>query len=236
MRLIGIMIVLKILSIAIPLFISIAYFTGVGRKMMGAIQRRIGPNAAGFISLLQAFADGLKLFVKKTILPSNLNITIFLFTFVVLFLLSLVGWSVIPFFSKPVLADYVLISHFDLPTVYKFESIFDQIKNIFGHLSTEELNSPSSVEDPDLRVPTELEEKYPDLLEKKVLKTEKYREMVKQMLEKTNPDLLITDGMVTKYLELLEKEIQKAENEHFSVWLFFGSLFFTVISKWYFGY
>ena len=117
-----------------------------------------------------------------------------------MFLLSLIGWSVIPFPFKSVLDDYVLIPHFDLPTVYKFESIFDQIKNICGHLGMEEeLNSLSLVEDSDLRDPTKLEEKNQDLLDKKVLKEEKYRKMVKQ-LKKNNPDLLITEELVTNTL------------------------------------
>jgi NADH-quinone oxidoreductase subunit H len=38
---------------------------------MGAIQRRRGPNVIGFIGLLQPLADGLKLFVKETTLPSK---------------------------------------------------------------------------------------------------------------------------------------------------------------------
>jgi NADH-quinone oxidoreductase subunit H len=100
-----IIIILKILSITIPLLISVAYFTVAERKIMGAIQRRRGPNVIGFIGLLQAFADGLKLFVKETTLPSNSNIIIFLLAPVLAFLLSLIGWAVIPFSHKIVLAD-----------------------------------------------------------------------------------------------------------------------------------
>ena len=72
-------IILKILSIVVPLLISVAYFTIAERKLMGSIQRRRGPNVIGFTGLLQPLADGLKLFVKETILPSNSNIYIFLF-------------------------------------------------------------------------------------------------------------------------------------------------------------
>ena len=100
-----IIIILKILSITIPLLISVAYFTVAERKIMGAIQRRKGPNVIGFIGFLQAFADGLKLFVKETTLPSNSNINIFLLAPILSFLLSLIGWAVIPFSHKIVLAD-----------------------------------------------------------------------------------------------------------------------------------
>jgi NADH-quinone oxidoreductase subunit H len=71
-------IILKILIIIIPLLIAVAYFTLAERKIMGSIQRRKGPNVVGFLGLLQALADGLKLFVKETILPSSSNIIIFL--------------------------------------------------------------------------------------------------------------------------------------------------------------
>jgi NADH-quinone oxidoreductase subunit H len=98
-------IILKILSITIPLLISVAYFTVAERKIMGAIQRRRGPNVIGFIGLLQAFADGLKLFVKETTLPSNSNIIIFLSAPILAFSLSLIGWAVILFSRKIALAD-----------------------------------------------------------------------------------------------------------------------------------
>ena len=100
-----IIILLKIISITIPLLISVAFFTVAERKIMGAIQRRRGPNVIGFIGLLQAFADGLKLFVKETTLPSSSNIIIFLLAPILSFLLSVIGWAVIPFSHKVVLAD-----------------------------------------------------------------------------------------------------------------------------------
>lgn len=96
---------LKILSIIIPLLVSVAFFTVAERKIMGAIQRRRGPNVIGFIGLLQALADGLKLFVKETTLPTTSNIKIFLIAPILTFILSLIGWAVIPFTHKAVLAD-----------------------------------------------------------------------------------------------------------------------------------
>jgi len=96
---------LKILSTTVPLLLAVAFFTVAERKIMGAIQRRRGPNVIGFIGLLQAIADGLKLLVKETILPSNSNLGIFLLAPVLSFILSVIGWGVIPFSHTVVLAD-----------------------------------------------------------------------------------------------------------------------------------
>lgn len=103
---------LKILSIVVPLLISVAYFTIAERKIMGAIQRRRGPNVVGFMGLLQPLADGLKLFVKETTLPTNANTGIFLFAPGLAFILSLVGWAVIP------LSEGVVLSDLNLGVIY----------------------------------------------------------------------------------------------------------------------
>jgi len=96
---------LKILSIVVPLLISVAYFTLAERKIMASIQRRRGPNVIGYLGLLQPLADGLKLFVKETILPSAANIFIFLLAPLLTFILSLLGWAVIPFGEGLVLSN-----------------------------------------------------------------------------------------------------------------------------------
>lgn len=100
--------ILKILGIVVPLLISVAYFTIAERKIMGAIQRRRGPNVVGYIGLLQPLADGLKLFVKETTLPNSSNINIFLLAPSLAFILSVLGWAVIPFSEGLVLCDLSL--------------------------------------------------------------------------------------------------------------------------------
>lgn len=97
--------ILKILGIIVPLLIAVAYFTIAERKIMGAIQRRRGPNVIGYIGLLQPLADGLKLFVKETTLPNSANISIFLLAPSMAFILSLMGWAVIPFSEGVMLCD-----------------------------------------------------------------------------------------------------------------------------------
>jgi NADH-quinone oxidoreductase subunit H len=100
-----IIVIVKILVIIIPVLIAVAFFTVAERKIMGAIQRRRGPNVVGFMGLLQALADGLKLFVKETTLPSNSNLIVFLIAPMLSFILSLISWSVIPFSNKIVASD-----------------------------------------------------------------------------------------------------------------------------------
>lgn len=88
---------IKILIIIVPLLISVAYFTLAERKILGAIQRRKGPNVVGTWGLLQPLADGFKLFVKETVLPSNSNKLIFILSPIITFVISLMGWAVIPY-------------------------------------------------------------------------------------------------------------------------------------------
>jgi NADH-quinone oxidoreductase subunit H len=98
-------IILKTLSIIVPLLVAVAYLTLLERKVMAAMQQRRGPNVVGFFGLLQPFADGLKLLVKETILPSSANTAIFILAPIFTFLLSLVTWAAIPFGITGVLAD-----------------------------------------------------------------------------------------------------------------------------------
>lgn len=96
---------LKILIIVVPLLISVAYFTLAERKILGAIQRRRGPNVVGVYGLLQPLSDGFKLLVKETVLPSNSNKFIFIISPIITFVISLMGWAIIPYDKYSVLAE-----------------------------------------------------------------------------------------------------------------------------------
>lgn len=96
---------LKILVIVVPLLISVAYFTLAERKILGAIQRRRGPNVVGTFGILQPLSDGFKLLVKETVLPSSSNKLIFVLSPIITFLISLMGWAVIPYDKYSFLAE-----------------------------------------------------------------------------------------------------------------------------------
>lgn len=96
---------LKILVIVVPLLISVAYFTLAERKILGAIQRRRGPNVVGTFGVLQPLSDGFKLLVKETVLPSSSNKLIFVLSPIITFLISLMGWAVIPYDKYSFLAE-----------------------------------------------------------------------------------------------------------------------------------
>ena len=100
-----IIIVAKILVIVVPLLICVAYLTYVERKVIGAIQLRKGPNVVGPFGLLQPFADGLKLLMKETVVPSSADQVVFVFAPILTFTLGLAAWAVIPFGQGLVLAD-----------------------------------------------------------------------------------------------------------------------------------
>ncbi len=98
-------IILKSLALIVPLLIGVAYLTLLERKVMASMHQRRGPNVVGLFGMLQPFADGLKLFVKETILPSSANTLIFILAPIITFLISLVVWAVIPFDDNVVFVD-----------------------------------------------------------------------------------------------------------------------------------
>lgn len=95
----------QILLIVIPLILAVAYLTYAERKVIAAMQLRIGPNYVGPFGLLQPIADALKLLHKEPIIPTKANPVLFLSAPVITFTLSLLAWAVIPLGPDFVLAN-----------------------------------------------------------------------------------------------------------------------------------
>ena len=100
-----VLIVLEILAIVIPLLVAMAYVTYAERKVIAGMQLRQGPMTVGPYGLLQPIADGVKLFLKETVVPSGANKVVFLLAPMISFILALIGWAVIPFGPGMVLAN-----------------------------------------------------------------------------------------------------------------------------------
>ena len=98
-------IIIKIMVIVVPVLLCVAYLTLAERKIIGAMQLRRGPNVVGPFGLLQPLMDGMKLFLKETIIPSGANRAIFIIAPMLTFFLALISWAVIPFGPDMVLAD-----------------------------------------------------------------------------------------------------------------------------------
>lgn len=94
-----------VLLIALPVMLVMALSTWVDRKVWAAMQMRRGPNVVGPVGILQPFADGLKLFLKETIVPTGANKGVFFIAPMITFVLALIAWAVIPFDAGWVLAD-----------------------------------------------------------------------------------------------------------------------------------
>jgi len=100
-----------IVCIVAPLMLGVAYLTLWERKVIGWMQIRIGPNVTSFFGirwlggLAQPVADGLKLFLKEIILPTNASPALYFVGPLMAILPAVAAWAVVPFAPEVVLAD-----------------------------------------------------------------------------------------------------------------------------------
>ena len=93
----------KLVLIAIVITVSLVvamYATYAERKVAGFMQDRLGPNRAGPFGLLQPLADGLKLFFKEEIIPSNSSKFLFILGPCLAMLTAMMTSAVIPWGGK----------------------------------------------------------------------------------------------------------------------------------------
>ena len=97
--------IVKIVVIAVPLILGVAYLTYAERKVIGWMQVRIGPNRVGPLGLLQPFADVLKMLFKEIVVPSGASRALFFVAPMLSLAPALAAWAVIPFTPTLVLSN-----------------------------------------------------------------------------------------------------------------------------------
>ena len=100
--------IINSLIIIIPILISVAYLTLLERKILGYSQLRKGPNVVGLYGILQPLADGVKLFSKEIILPSHINLMVYMVSPVLTLIMGLIPWFIFPWGG---VKEGILISH-----------------------------------------------------------------------------------------------------------------------------
>ncbi|MBX7200035.1 MAG: NADH-quinone oxidoreductase subunit NuoH [Rhodospirillaceae bacterium] len=95
----------KILLFAVPIMIGMAFLTLAERRIIGAMQLRIGPNVVGPFGLLQPFADAVKLLFKETVIPTGSSPVVFFLAPMITFTLALIAWAVMPVAREWVISD-----------------------------------------------------------------------------------------------------------------------------------
>jgi len=97
-------IVLKILAIAVPVILAVAFYVVWERKLIGWMHARHGPMYVG-MGVLQAFADVFKLLFKEVIHPSAAHRVLYVLAPMIALVPAFAAWAVVPFDAKLVLSN-----------------------------------------------------------------------------------------------------------------------------------
>ncbi len=98
----------KIVLVFVVVLLIVAYATWVERKVIGHMQTRLGPMNTGWHGLLQPIADGLKLFFKEDIVPSQAAKVPFLLAPMMILVPAFITVAVIPFGPDITIGGYTI--------------------------------------------------------------------------------------------------------------------------------
>ena len=98
--------VAKVLVAFVFVLLTVAYATYAERKIIGHMQVRLGPMRTGWHGLLQPIADGVKLFFKEEIIPSQASKFAFVIAPLIALIPAFISFAVIPFGDTITIGEY----------------------------------------------------------------------------------------------------------------------------------
>ena len=87
----------RVILVFVALLLSVLLYIWMERKVIADFQTRTGPMRAGPRGVLVTFADGLKLFFKESITPTNADRPVYLLAPILATIPAFLAFSVIPF-------------------------------------------------------------------------------------------------------------------------------------------
>jgi NADH-quinone oxidoreductase subunit H len=97
-------IVLKILAVAVPVILAVAFYVVWERKLIGWMHVRRGPMYVGW-GVFQAFADVFKLLFKEVLQPSSAQPVLYRLAPLITLVPAFAAWAVVPFDAQLVLSN-----------------------------------------------------------------------------------------------------------------------------------
>ena len=96
---------IRIVPLMVVVLLSVAYLTYAERKVIGAMQGRVGPQVVGPFGLLQPIADVVKLLVKEIITPTRADKPLYYLGPLMVLVPAFAVWAVIPLAKDFVIAN-----------------------------------------------------------------------------------------------------------------------------------
>ena len=92
-----VILLVKVVAIFAFLMVSVMLTVWLERRVVAFMQTRVGPNRVGPFGVLQALADGIKLFFKEDVRPTNADRVLYGLAPVVMMVPAFLSISVLPF-------------------------------------------------------------------------------------------------------------------------------------------
>ncbi|HET9557783.1 MAG TPA: NADH-quinone oxidoreductase subunit H, partial [Actinomycetota bacterium] len=91
-----VILVVKVVGVFAFLMVGVLFTIWLERRVVASMQTRVGPNRVGPFGVLQSLADGIKLFFKEDVRPTNADKVLYGLAPVIMMVPAFLAVSVLP--------------------------------------------------------------------------------------------------------------------------------------------